>query len=111
MKISIRKQFAIVFGVLMAGTILLCWFINNTFLEDYYFKNKQKAMLNAYAVINQASNEGTIGSDAFDIEFQNICGRNNISIIILDAQTQTIKTSMSDYEEAGSSLVICLSVI
>ncbi len=105
MKFSIRKQFAIVFGVLMAGTILLCWFINNTFLEEYYFKNKQKAMLDAYAVINQASNEGTIGSDAFDIEFQNICGRNNISIIILDAQTQTIKTSMSDYEVLSRQLL------
>ncbi|MCM1126725.1 MAG: HAMP domain-containing histidine kinase [Lachnospiraceae bacterium] len=105
MKFSIRKQFAIVFGLLMAGTVLLCWFINNTFLEDYYMQNKQKAMMNAYRVINQASNEGTIGSDKFDIEFQKICGRNNINIIILDAQTQTIKTSMSDYEILSRQLL------
>lgn len=98
MKYSIRKQFAIVFGVLMAGTVLLCWFINNTFLENYYLRNKQKAMLSAYTVINQASNEGTMSSDAFDIEFQKICGKYNISIIILDAQTRTIKTSISEYE-------------
>lgn len=105
MKYSIRKQFAFVFGLLMAGTVLLCWFINNTFLEDYYLQNKQKAMMNAYKVINQASNEGTIGSDRFDIEFQNICGRNNINIIILDAQTQTIKTSMSNYEMLSRQLL------
>lgn len=102
---SIRKQFALVFGLLMAGTVLLCWFINNTFLENYYLRNKKKAMMNAYKVINQASNEGTIGSDVFDIEFQKICGRNNINIIILDTQTQTIKTSMNDYEVLSRQLL------
>lgn len=105
MKYSIRKQFALVFGVLMAGTVLLCWFINNTFLENYYLKNKQKAMMSAYTVINQASNEGTMDSDAFDIEFQKICGKSNISIIILDAQTRTIKTSISEYELLSRQLL------
>lgn len=105
MKYSIRRQFALVFGLLMAGTVLLCWFINNTFLENYYLRNKQKAMMNSYIVINQASNEGTIGSDVFDIEFQKICGRNNINIIILDAQTRTIKTSMNDYELLSRQLL------
>ena len=66
MKYSIRKQFTLVFGLLMAGTILLCWFINNTFLEDYYLRNKERAMLSAYAVINKASNE-----EAFDSEASN----------------------------------------
>jgi len=105
MKYSIRKQFALVFGLLMAGTVLLCWFINNTFLEKYYLENKQKSMMSAYHVINQASNEGTINSDAFDIEFQKICGKNNINIIILDPQTKTIKTSMNDYELLSRQLL------
>lgn len=61
--------------------------------------------MNAYTVINHASNEGTIGSDVFDIEFQNICARNNINIIVLDAQTQTIKTSISDYELLSRQLL------
>lgn len=105
MKYSIRKQFALVFCFLMAGTILLCWFINNTFLERYYLDNKQKAMMSAYDIINKASNEGTIGSDAFDIEFLKICGKNNINIILLDAQTRTIKTSMNEYEILSRQLL------
>lgn len=105
MKYSIRKQFALVFGLLMAGTILLCWFINNTFLEKYYLNNKQKVMMNAYLVVNQASNENTIRSEAFDIEFQKICSKNNISIILLDAETRTIKTSMNDYEILSRQLL------
>lgn len=105
MKYSIRKQFTFVFGLLMAGTILLCWFINNTFLERYYLNNKQHVMLNAYAVINKVSNEGTIDSEAFDIEFEKICGRNNINIILLDAETKTLKTSMNDYEILSRQLL------
>lgn len=105
MKYSIRKQFALVFCLLMAGTILLCWFINNTFLEKYYLNNKQKSMMSAYLIINKASNEGTIESDDFDIEFQKICGKNNINIILLDAETRTIKTSMNDYEVLSRQLL------
>lgn len=105
MKYSIRKQFALVFCLLMAGTILLCWFINNTFLERFYLENKQKALLSVYTIINKASNEGTIGTDDFDIEFQKICGRNNINIILLNAETRTIKTSINDYEILSRQLM------
>lgn len=105
MKYSIRKQFTLVFGLLMAGTILLCWFINNTFLEDYYLRNKERAMLSAYAVINKASNEEAFDSEAFDIEFQMICGRNNINIIVLDAETKTLKTSMNNYQILSRQLL------
>ncbi len=66
MKYSIRRQLAVVFSLLMMGTILLCWFINNTFLEKYYLKDKQKALMRAYQVMNSASNEDRIGSDEFD---------------------------------------------
>ena len=105
MKYSIRKQFALVFGLLMAGTILLCWFINNTFLEEYYLRNKQKAMMDAYQSVNEASNEGIINTETFDIEFQKICGKNNISIILLDARSKTLKASMNDYELLSRQLV------
>ena len=48
MKHSIRRQLAGVFIVLMAGTILLCWFINSTFLQRYYVHNKQNVLLEVY---------------------------------------------------------------
>ena len=37
---SVRRQFALIFTGLMASTILLCWFMNNMFLEQYYVSNK-----------------------------------------------------------------------
>lgn len=89
----------------MAGTILLCWFINNTFLEQYYLNNKRQAMLDAYHVINVSSNEGTLSTENFDIEFQNICAKNNIDIVILDAEAQTIKSSTNNYDLLSRQLL------
>jgi two component system histidine kinase len=89
----------------MAGTILLCWFINNTFLERYYINNKKHAMLEAYRVINASSNNGTLASDKFDIQFQNICAKNNINIVILDAEAKTLKTSANNYELLSKQLL------
>ena len=47
MRYSIRKQFAGIFIGLMAGTMLLCWFINSTFLERFYFANEQEVVMAA----------------------------------------------------------------
>ncbi|MBD5444923.1 MAG: two-component sensor histidine kinase [Lachnospiraceae bacterium] len=105
MKYSIKKQFAGVLCLIMVGTILLCWFINNTFLEDYYIRNKQTVLMNTYDYMNLASNEGKISTEEFDIEFQKICGRNNISFILLDAETHTLKTSEDDREMLSRRLL------
>ena len=105
MKYSIKKQFAGVLGILMVGTIVLLWFINSTFLEDYYIDNKQKVLMNAYNYMNSASNDGTISTEEFDIEFQKICDRNNISFILLDAETQTLKTSANDRDRLSRRLL------
>ncbi len=105
MKYSIRQQLAAVFCLLMMGTILLCWFINNTFLEKYYLNDKSKALLKVYQVLNAASNEGKVGSDEFDIEFQKLCGKYNINFILLDAKSRTLKTSTYDYEYLSRQLL------
>lgn len=105
MKYSIKRQFAGIFGLLMVGTILLCWFINNTFLERYYMNDKQKALLETYQILNRASNEEKIGTEEFDIEFQKICGRYNVSFILLDAESKTLKTSTPDYSTLSRRLL------
>lgn len=105
MKYSIKKQFAGVFCLLMTGTIILCWFINNTFLENYYISNKQNVLMSAYDYMNTASNEGKISTEEFDIEIQKICGKNNISFILLDAETRTWKSSANEHEILSRQLL------
>ncbi len=93
---SIRKQFACIFIGLMAGTILLCWFINNTFLEQFYFYNKQEVVMDAYKRLNQAADRGQIASENFDVQLQQLSGRYDISILILDEDSETVRVSGGD---------------
>ena len=55
--------------------------------------------------MNTASNEGKIVTEEFDIEFQKICGKYNISYILLDAETRTLKAFANDYEILGRQLL------
>ena len=102
---SIKRQFAGIFIGLMAGTILLCWFINGTLLESYYIRNKQKTLHSAYVSINAAAANGNLASDEFDIELQKICGKYNISMVVVDAQAQTVKASGNDYKMLTKQLL------
>ena len=95
-KLSIRGQISVVFIGLMALVVLLTWIVNSTCLEKYYLWNKEKAILASYENFNEASKEGIISSDSYDIEWQRICNKYNINVIILDADSQTIKASSND---------------
>lgn len=95
-KHSIKRQFAGIVIGLVTGIILLCWFINSTLLESYYIKIKQQALLEAYESINEAAVSGIISSEEFDIELQMICGKYNISMVVVDADASTIKASSHD---------------
>lgn len=98
MKHSIRKQFAFIFTALLAGIILLCWFINNTFLESYYIQNKKEALQEVYGQLNTAAGNGMINSDSFNIQLNQLCGKYNINVLILDVNSNEIKTIGSDPE-------------
>ena len=76
-----------IFIALMTGTILLCWFLNSTLLEKYYTSNKQNVLLTAYHNINEATSKGNTNSDTFKIEVQKLCGIYNISILIVNADS------------------------
>lgn len=89
----------------MIGTILLCWFINNTFLERYYMDDKQTALLKTYQFLNNAVNEEKLSTEEFDIEFQKICGMYNINYILLDGESETLKTSTPNYSVLSKRLL------
>ena len=88
MKYSMKRQFAIIFIGLMAGTILVCWFANNTLLERYYMSSKKAAIFEAYDRIGQAITDGDITSDAFVSELYMIGSKSNISIMVMDTDAR-----------------------
>ena len=68
MKRSIKQEIALVFIAVMTGTIVLCWIINSSFLENYYIENKKMAINAAYLRINEVVENGSITSEDFDID-------------------------------------------
>lgn len=90
-KSSLRRQLALISIGLMAGTILMCWFIYNTFLERYYLMNKVDVINNAYQMMYRA-----VGGSYVDLkslaDLSITCDKDNISALIIDANS-TIRYS------------------
>lgn len=93
MKKSLNRQFAFIFGVLLTGIILLCWFVNSMFLEKYYIHNKKQVLQRAYDRMSEAVENGDIKNSDFDVELEKICGIYNIDVLVIDADSRTVKTS------------------
>lgn len=90
MKKSIKKQFAAIFIGVMAATIILCWILNTVFLQSYYIKDREKALLKAYNWLNESSD---MEDEDFEIEFETICSTSNVDALIIDGSgKQTIST-------------------
>ncbi len=105
MKYSMKRQFAVVLLALVTGTILLCLILNTTLLGTYYINKKQKALVQAYVSINEASSAGDIATEDYDIELQKIREKYNIQVLVVDAESQAVKFSMNDPETVLKQLL------
>lgn len=105
MKYSMKRQFALVLLALVAGMILLCLILNTTLLGKYYIDKKKKALVRAYVSINEASREGDINTETYDIELQKIREKYNIHVLVVDSDSQVIKFSMNDPETVLKQLL------
>ncbi len=81
-KKSLFFRLLIIMLLLVAGTVVLCLFLNNTFLERYYIYNKQKELLDGFQEIEEAGGSETLETEAFEILFERICSNGNIDIVI-----------------------------
>ncbi len=90
MKHSIKRQFAIIFITLMAGTIVLCWVINNLFLESFYTTRKIDSIEKVYKSINAASNDGSLSTEDYGMELRKICDMYNIEVLVIDSSSNAV---------------------
>lgn len=91
----------------MVFVLFLYWLANTAYLERYYLWNKENAIYGAYLRFNDAADEGVLNTDEFDITWQKICSKYNINVIILDADSRTIKCSGDDAEFLMKQLRDC----
>ena len=93
---SLTRELVIILVGLVAGTIILCWFINTTFLEKYYMLHKQDSLIDGYDVINYASETGELNSSGFDVTFDNLCANGNIAVMIISSDRTIVRSSVND---------------
>jgi signal transduction histidine kinase len=105
MKMSIRRQFALIFIGLMTGVIILCLVINNIFLEQYYIRSKNKAIHDAYTTISLAANSDDYDTSQFTNELEDVCSRYNITICVMDAFSQMKYVSKDGGQQLESRLI------
>ena len=65
-------------------------------MEKYYISNKVHAIYSAYESLDSAVSGGSISSDGFDLELRLVCDMYNISVVVIDAQSNTIKSTSRD---------------
>ncbi len=95
-KHSLLTQYTGTILGLVAGTVLLCWFLNTTFLGHYYTYNKQNVMLDSFSTIDAESADGTLADASFDVKFENICANGNLSILIISSDGSIVRASVHD---------------
>lgn len=55
---TIRFQFTLIFFLLIAGTVFICWILNSTFLERYYQQKTTQGFKEVYELLQNASVDG-----------------------------------------------------
>lgn len=93
---SLTRELAAIIVGLVAVIIVICWFLNTTFLGKYYMYQKEDTLLEGFHVIDQASETGELTSDKFDVTFDNLCANGNISIMVISSNRNIVRSSVND---------------
>lgn len=93
---SLTRELVCIIVALVAGTILLCYFLNTTFIEKFYVLNKQETLLESFLVIDEASKTGKLHAREFDITFDNLCANGNLNVLIISSDQTIVRSSAND---------------
>lgn len=96
---SLTRKIAAIIISLVAGALILCWVLNNTFLEKYYVLNKQNTLLEGFLQIDSASENGKLSSGEFDVDFDNLCANGNITVMIISPDGTIVRSSVNNTQK------------
>jgi len=90
MKTSIRTQFSVITIGLLVATLIMCWFINNTFLDKYYELDKREAIETVYQEITEAVEAEELHTEVFQEEMKQYATRYGIKMEIINTNSDII---------------------
>ena len=98
MKQSIKKQMAAAFIGIVLFTLLVCFFINGRFLEDFYVHNKIHSISEIYHKINDQIQQERIDEKQLNDALSPILEKSNVALLVID-MNGNIKIQMRTDEE------------
>lgn len=98
MKVSIRVKLILLLIFLTAGTISVSWFINNTFLESYYLKNKQNTIEDAYLNLDTLLTNSSLSEDEINLAMEQMGENYNVTYIIVDNSLTPIFYNVKNFD-------------
>lgn len=102
---SIRIQYTLIFITLLAGALLLCWIFNTMFLEEYYLREKETIIHDAYETIRQAAVSDSYGTDDFREELEEVCRNYNITVCVVDMDSEVRYVSQNGGHQLETKLL------
>lgn len=104
-KQPIKKQYAFIFGLLLAGTIALICLINGLALGNFYRFHKEKVLMSVYDRINYVAQEGSLDTDDFRNAFARIATMNNLEMIVLNPDLEAVASTSQDSKRLAMRLM------
>ncbi len=93
MKLSIRWKLFVWVNGLIILFVVLTWFMNSSFLEEYYHRTKQKSLLESYKMVNSIYKDSLLDI-AFDLEL--IERLKGLHVIIFNGHMEKIYDTSSN---------------
>lgn len=104
MRKSIKRQIMALSVSLVAGMMLIFLIINGGFLEQYYVANKQTEFEKVYERLEKGVEDGTISMEDPDEELNKFVEKNNIAVMVLDADYNPVYMSARNLETLRNQL-------
>lgn len=96
MKHSITKKITTIMISIVAGTVLLCWFINTTLLGDYYISHKKDVLIDTFQTVDMAYANGNGDTEEFQIELEKKCANSNITLMVISSNGTIMQSNVSN---------------
>ena len=93
MKKTLTFKLVMTMSLIVAATILFGWILNNTFLEKVYERNKYKELISAFNYVNYSYENNGLSDEEFLLEFQKICSRGNLDIIVVEGNAVVLSST------------------
>lgn len=99
MKHSIRLKLSIIIMSLVAGLVVFCCVFNALFLEKYYIRQQQKALIQAFDSVKEVINGADIDQNRLGEVMYDISTARNMTALVVDSNFEKVYSLKTDIDK------------